>query len=160
MKKRSVWCLVVLPLAIVSCNKDDDNAKAIESGSVVGMWQYTTAEAVSGSDTTVILTEIITGCSAENRFEMAADQTFHFVFYENDASDEDQDCIIRQETTGTYSYDAGTKIIAFSRNGTVVESWRLQSVTADRLRIIENDDRDYNNDGILDKEISVLARVP
>lgn len=155
MKKLIPFALA--SLIIISCRKDDDNEET--KPSFVGTWKWTKSVVLSGKDNSVISSDPVLSseCESNNSYIYTSDGKFTFKHF----TSVNNTCENSTTLTGDYSYDESNKLLTLKQviNLTQINrSYYLNSFTSNEMQVISEDNKDYNNDGINDKSITVLMK--
>ena len=152
--------LLLIALAsffVISCRKDDESEET--KPSFVGTWKWTKSVILSGKDNSVISSDPVLSseCESKNSYVYTSEGKFtfnHFTFANNT-------CENNTTLAGDYSYDENNKLLTLKQliNLTQINrSYYLNSFTNNEMQVISEDNKDYNNDGINDKSITVLTK--
>jgi len=140
-------------LSIISCRKDDDEK---EESLILGTWNLTKTQLMSGKDNSVLFSEAVTDCP-DKRFYIFSENKYTLnIFKDNFVGS----CVVDETENGEFTYDENQKKITFkstlTNNPYVIT---VNSVTNNELQLIDSSfGFDANNDGISDKYVMVFNK--
>jgi len=143
-------------LVIISCRKDDDDEK--EESLILGTWNLTKVQVISGKDNSVISSYLITDCPEKRKYEFF-DNQYRMTYFKDSFL---VDCDVLETETGEFTYDKNQKYILFNSTfGSNSYSYavNVNSISTNELQISESGfSYDANVDGIDDKVVRIFNK--
>jgi len=153
MKKLILFALA--SLVIISCRKDDDEKSEFL---IIGTWNLTKIQVVSGKDNSVISSYVISNCPEKRKYEFF-DNQYKITYFKDSFL---VDCDVLQTENGEFTYDKNQKYILFNATfGSNSYSYavNVNAISSNELQISEsNFSYDANGDGISDKEVKIFNK--
>lgn len=152
--KKKLLLISVLLLLFSSCRKDESEEK---ENLIVGTWKWTKVMVVSGKDNSTILTDPIlpSDCKSNNRYTYDLNLRYTYTEFQEISGI----CKLFKTYNTEYSFDQKTKILTIksdgANNATVLE---LYTLTENEMAMIQDENQDYDNDGIKDKFLTVFNK--
>lgn len=151
--KKLLLGVLALGFLATSCKKDDDNNSP--SAMLVGTWKVSKTVVISGKDGSILSSDIVTGCSAQDNTEFRSDKTFINMSYDNSGAN--GACALDYTETGSYSYNESTKDLSMTWAGnTSADVYKVENLTNNQMQVYFMDDD--NNDGFPDKFINYMYK--
>lgn len=140
-------------LSIISCRKDDDEK---EESLILGTWNLTKTQIMSGKDNSVLFSEAVTDCPDKRSYIFSENKYTLNIFKDNFVGS----CVVDETENGEFTYDENQKKITFKSTLTNNPyAITVNSVTYNELQLIDSSfGYDANNDGISDKYVMVFNK--
>ena len=154
MKHFFLIMAALLSLAACSRNSGTDEPAPQPLSSPVGTWKYTGRKYINGANSTVFNPYAASNCEGQDTFVFKADGTA----VETEHSLSGSNCIVDSTTNYTYSYNAQTKELTFTRNGGTPDTFEVIKLDNNTLEYVYNIS-DENGDGVPDKQVLIWTRA-
>lgn len=140
-------------MSIISCRKDDDEK---EESLILGTWNLTKTQIMSGKDNSVLFSEAVTDCPDKRSYIFSENKYTLNIFKDNFVGS----CVVDETENGEFTYDENQKKITFKSTLTNNPyAITVNSVTKNELQLIDSSfGYDANNDGISDKYVMVFNK--
>lgn len=132
--------MLLLVISITSCKDDDNDVQT----TIVGVWQPTSVK-ISGTYNGQSFSETITAneCQLKSRSTFRSDGTGNSVIWNDDSGT----CTQQADQNFTYTYDANTKIISITSNGSTT-SGTVSTLSDTKLVYQQVATYDYNGQNV------------
>ena len=147
MKKIYIFSMIAT-LAMGSCSKEEVTEDYTPA--IAGTWKISKIAQISGKDGHIISSVTLADCDVKNTYEFRKDNSFVFTYFSGG------NCENTNTEEGTYDYQNSPSVnkLYIKYNGeTEVEENIVQKLTELELQYYSSTLEDYNNDGVMDKEV-------
>lgn len=156
VKINTVKKLILFALAsllIISCRKDDDEK---EESLIVGTWNLTKAQIISGKDNSVLFSASITDCPDKQNY-MFSDNKYTVTYFKDNFVGS---CVTGETVNGEFTFDENQKKLTLISSVTQTSFiFDINSITNNELQLIDSFfNYDANNDGVIDKRVTVFNK--
>ncbi|MCD9853153.1 lipocalin family protein [Epilithonimonas sp. JDS] len=145
--------IALASLSFISCRKDDDEK---DEAMIVGTWNLNKIQIVSGKDSSVLNSEVISDCP-DKRTYLFSDHSYTLTIFKDNFIGS---CVPDETENGEFNYNVDQKKITFK--STLTQNpyiMNVNSITHNELQLIDSFfGYDANNDGIIDKRILVFSK--
>lgn len=150
---KKIILIALASLSIISCRKDDDEK---EESLILGTWNLTKIQTISGKDNSIISSHIISDCPDKRKYEFFENQ-YKITYFKDSFS---VNCDVNEVENGEFTYNKSQKYILFkptySQDAYAIN---VDAISSNELQISESYfSYDANGDGIDDKEIRVFNK--
>jgi hypothetical protein len=151
--KKQITFLAMLAIIAQSCGKE--KATAEFTPPISGTWKISKIAKISGKDGNILSSITMTNCNVNNSYTFNKDSSVVVSTYSG------SNCDNITNTNGTYDYanNPNTNKLSIKMAGSATtDVYIVQKLNELELQYYSINQIDYNNDGVLDKEVVYLHR--
>ncbi|WDF48492.1 lipocalin family protein [Chryseobacterium sp. KACC 21268] len=144
--------IALASLSIISCRKDDEKEESL----ILGTWNLTKIQIMSGKDNSVLSSEIISDCPDKMTYLFSDNRYTLTIFKDNFIGS----CVVDETENGEFNYNENQREVTFKStltgNPYII---KINSITNNELQLIDSYfGYDANNDGVIDKRVMVFSK--
>ena len=144
--KKIFTLAIISGLFLNSCRKAD--TEVAYTPAITGVWKISKIAVISGKDSNILNSLTMQNCSTKNGFEFRKDNSSTYSEY----TGINCESVTKQESTYDYQNSPTiTKLVIKDNNQTAPDTYIVTKLTELELQMYDQEQTDFNNDGILDK---------